>query len=107
MTKYRDTFEHLKGFVSCFLQMLRGYQDTVIPTFAIAVATRLQRSTTPLGIPSLSISPIFPPLANKVYKNATSRDEHCLKYHGLTKEMMKRATSKEALNPIDVDPNDM
>ena len=46
-------------------------------------------------------------ICNKVYKNATSRDEHCLKHHGLTKEMMKRATAKEVLDPIDVDPNYM
>jgi len=34
-------------------------------------------------------------ICNKVYKNALSRDEHCLKYHGLTKEMMK--SDKEIL----------
>ena len=69
MTKYRDKVENLKGFVSCFLQMLRGYQDGVIPTFAIAVATRLQRSTTPLGILNLSTSLIFQPLAKFVTRS--------------------------------------
>jgi len=51
-------------------------------------------------------------ICKKVYKNATSRDEHCQKYHGITKEMIRAslqaptANKEEMLDPIVVDPND-